>query len=221
MLLITGHPRSGTYYTCELLRALGFAINHEYYGRDGISSWHLGALNKMNQSELVEIIARSINAHVIEGHEKKEGVASITNRFDKIIHQVRNPIKVISSSQTLSVGSWQFMNRYIKLPQTNDPVIFAMYSWVNWNCLIENLIVNSKVSSIRIRIEDIQDKYVDLYNFLEIDNLINLPIIDKKTNTREYQHLISSDMQSRAPELFNKMLKLAIKYGYRKEELEI
>tara|TARA_R110001592_G_scaffold71438_2_gene218397 strand:+ start:2031 stop:2747 length:717 start_codon:yes stop_codon:yes gene_type:complete len=63
-LLITGAPRSGTYFTARLLFNLGLNIRHEYLDTHGtVSSIHL--LN--------------------------------TSGFTKVVHQIREPLKSISS----------------------------------------------------------------------------------------------------------------------------
>jgi len=214
MLLVTGHPRSGTYYTCKFLRMLGMSINHEYYGHDGIVSWHLGAINMMNQKELIEIIDRSIKAHIIDGHESIDSIASVTTRFIKIIHQVRNPIKVISSSQTMAAGSWAFMKRYIELPATTDLIILATYSWVRWNQLIETLIKTTNIECLRMRAEEIDNIYTTLCDFVGFKNSESIPEISKKINTRDYQMVSMSDIKNKAPEIVPELISLADKYGY-------
>ena len=39
MILITGHPRSGTGYMAELFQRFGMDVQHERMGEDGISCW--------------------------------------------------------------------------------------------------------------------------------------------------------------------------------------
>lgn len=63
-LLITGAPRSGTYFTARLLFNLGLDIRHEHLDTHGTVS----------------------SVHLLD-----------TSGFTKVVHQIREPLKTISS----------------------------------------------------------------------------------------------------------------------------
>lgn len=119
MLLVTGCGRSGTHYTSELLKRLGLDVPHERVGRNGAASWK----------------------HIVSGTfvyvGKRREVEIDSRGFTRVLHQVRHPLKVISSMQTFSASTWQFMAKFIELDLAAPPVRRAMQAWVGWNRLIE------------------------------------------------------------------------------------
>src|SRR5688572_6647003 len=81
-LLVTCCGRSGTHFTTQLLQSLGLRINHERLGPDGSVDWHLA----------------------VQGYRRRLGV-----EFDLVLHQHREPIRVIRSMQTVMPESWRFV----------------------------------------------------------------------------------------------------------------
>ena len=78
-LLVTGCGRSGTTYTSALLQAMDLDIPHEAVGKDGAASWK-------------QIVSGTF---VYLG--KNRSVTIDGSGFDRIIHQVRHPLKLITS----------------------------------------------------------------------------------------------------------------------------
>ena len=59
--------------------------------------------------------------HIVSGEFEKPCVeTNIVCDFDKIIHQVRHPLKVIASSLTLWTMSMNYIGKFIDLP---DPIV--------------------------------------------------------------------------------------------------
>ena len=81
-LLLTGHPRCGSRYMSILLKHLGFDVNHESFGADGICSW-LYAVKDLNMPIL--------------GKHRINPYASYATDFDYTLAYVRNPFDALPS----------------------------------------------------------------------------------------------------------------------------
>lgn len=55
-ILVVGHPRSATRFMSRLLQVFGMDVDHEKFGKDGISSWYLSP-EKERKCEFENIIA--------------------------------------------------------------------------------------------------------------------------------------------------------------------
>ena len=110
-VLVTGCPRSGTRYTTLVLRRLGLDVGHERIGRDGVSSWALA----------------------VDAEQTPWGPSWGDVRFDVVLHQVRHPLDVIDSVETLRPASWKFVSEYAPLdPGQSFPIRGALL-WCHWN----------------------------------------------------------------------------------------
>src|SRR5271169_6495414 len=87
-LLITGCARSGTGYISLFLQKCGMEIGHENTKNDGVASWIMCTNAK----------------HVPWGVDSRRRI-----KFAHIFHQVRHPLKVISSCQTEGEPSWKYI----------------------------------------------------------------------------------------------------------------
>lgn len=97
MFLITGFGRSGTHYTAALLQAIGLDAPHEDVGRDGAVSWkHIAP-----------------GSYVYLGKNRAREI--VDPGFSVVIHQVRDPLKVISSAYTFPENSWHYMEQTLGL----------------------------------------------------------------------------------------------------------
>ena len=129
MILVAAHRRSGTRYTAKFLRKLGFKVGDNRVRADGAVSW----------------------VHVGVGRYKDRLV--LPNQFDRIFHQVRHPLDVISSSQYITKPTEKFLRENIEreLPQlhigrtdaypkpSDENTKFQMITWLEWNKKIEAL----------------------------------------------------------------------------------
>jgi hypothetical protein len=110
-VLVTGCPRSGTRYITLVLRRLGLDVGHERIGRDGVSSWALA----------------------VDAERTPWGPSWGDVQFDTVLHQVRHPLDVIDSVETLKPTSWEFVSRHVPLaPRESFPVRGALL-WCHWN----------------------------------------------------------------------------------------
>ncbi|MEL7422698.1 MAG: hypothetical protein AAFN81_06895, partial [Bacteroidota bacterium] len=88
-IMIIGCGRSGTTYTSKLFKSFGYEVGHERLGKNGISSWMLV----------------SDQTQVPIGPSFKD----LRSLELPIVHQVRHPIKAISSLQATGHISWKFL----------------------------------------------------------------------------------------------------------------
>jgi hypothetical protein len=118
MLLITGHPRSGTAYIAKLFRANGYRIGHEKLGKDGTSNWQQAA-----------------KADFYEWGERIPTKGNI--EWSEIIYVMRNPIDLVNSVAFTEQASQEFRRRFYE-PSDN---IFedAIRSITAWDSLIEHM----------------------------------------------------------------------------------
>lgn len=192
-LLIVGCARSGTAYTAKVLNELGLQIGHEKMGRDGIIFWHL-----------TPKIARS------EKYSKH-------NQFEHIFHQVRDPLKVISSVYvTEDRNSWSFITKYLPQIKVQDShlVKCAKY-WYYWNLEAE------KIAEWTYRLEEIDDHWEEFEKHIGKKLKRANVKVRKDTNTWQtgnYRTFTWQDLKTELdPELFENIQKLALKYGYSTE----
>src|ERR1700722_14128714 len=116
-LLITGCARSGTTYIAKALQESNLEIGHEKMLKDGVSSWYLATSPKRTK--------RRVNP------EKY--------RFAHTFHQVRHPLRTISSVYaTENRHSWNYILSQIPEIHMHDShlVKCAKY-WYYWNLKAE------------------------------------------------------------------------------------
>ena len=120
LLLITGCARSGTCYIATVLTANGIDVGHQRIKSKGMSSWDLASNPK-------------------KGRWKRYNLKKY--KFDHIFHQIRHPLKVISSVYFSEDRiSWNYIMSQIPEIHFRDPhlVKCAKY-WYYWNLKAENL----------------------------------------------------------------------------------
>jgi|GEM_PF-6136216 len=206
MFLVTGHPRSGTSYTEQLLRETGLTIGGERFGRrrpleaepdvDGVVSWQHLPLYK--------------------------------GRFTTVFHQVRHPLNVISSSQTLYSGSYKTLFRYLDIPVKwyvhlylrKIPLLFpetmlirwSMYTWFHWNTRIER---DARIE-MRYKVENLPERWSEFLQNLEVPPR-EMPKLSSRVNTRRnrYKALKWEDLYEADEFLAEKIRQKARDYGYQ------
>lgn len=193
-LLITGCGRSGTKYISELLKRSGFDVRHEADGADGIVSWPMTAT---------------------EG-ESLWGPAFSEYEFETVAHQIRNPVKVISSCHTITDKSWNYIKKYIPINEKDSKLIMCAKYWYYWNLKAE------KLAGFSYRIEDIDSMLFKLVNILgkrENFSKESLRIIPRNVNKRPHNTMSIKDIKRESSKLYEDILKLSLKYGYKKEDI--
>ena len=180
--LICGHARSGTKYTSHFCTALGLNMPHEVkIGKHGIVSWR----------------------HIVHGRVGYE--------FGAILHQVRDPLKVIASSHRLMVTSWKYMAKHIDIKCNEHILIRCVKSYLMWNKLIE------EKAMYRYKVEELITPKVFKEWCYWMDILVpdDIPKIDETMNTRPHKMLTWGDITQQVPIKLVRKLELRIKkYGY-------
>ena len=165
-------------------------IRHERMGASGSSSW----------------------MHVVDGPPYPWGdkFRKRAFKFEHIFHQVRHPLRVIASLDTIMKPSWKFIAQNIKLPEGS--LRRRMKFWVTWNKLCE------KQATFRYRIEDINNELPKICKLLGIKQQ-EAPPIDKKVNTRKHVAKYAvptweSLRKANAP-LAAQIAEMSKRYGYK------
>ncbi len=207
MFLVTGHPRSGTTYTRAVFSEAGISVGGEH-------------------DALAESPSRSND---IEGVVAWPQVGLCPDRFDPIIHQVRNPVDVISSAQTLTNGAFRLMFRQTAAPRRWHTLLrprrlfpfitrrlaakWAMHTWLEWNRLIER---QNRVI-YRYKVEDIKQEWPGILELLRLDKKPFPEVVSRDTNTRKgrFSRLTTDDLFKLDTSLATAIVEQASRYGYQ------
>lgn len=185
-VLITGTPRAGIRYISYVCDSLELDVPHEVeFGENGIASWK-GVAGKYD----------------------------VTNKVDHVLHQVRNPLHVISSLHTLMENSFRTINDVVDIDFWNkDLTVKCIKTYIYWNKLIE------KKACWRYKIEELynDDVWLKWCEYMNVNPNIKKPNINKNANSRKHR-------KKYTPITWNDIFKygglgielneLAIKYGY-------
>lgn len=139
---------------------------------------------------------------------------TIQNPNITIFHQVRNPLKAISSMQTISEESWAYIAHYLKmeLMKTNDLVFRGMQCWYHWNKLAEDKAI------FTYRVEDMERVWGNICELLRINRTVSFPVdVPTNINTRweHYEPLEEEDLLFSNSTLATRVLSLGQRYGYK------
>ena len=178
--IILACPRSGTSYASRFLK-----IGHEKLDKDrrGIISWCLAATPEHR---------------TLYGPSLPQ-VKRILGKEAKVYHQVRHPIKTISSFNSVSDRTLRYLVGTLKLNKNDSKMINHMKIWIKWNKRCEDLASDSNT----YRIEDIEEYFPNIS-----------PYENKKENTRDHVNYSKEDLEKEDSLLFNEVVELAKKYGY-------
>lgn len=222
-LLVTGTGRSGTVYMAKLLSSAGIMCGHEsLFTTEGID----GYIQRMSGFLKVTTSAVSGDKWFEANNQSAESsylaapyVDHELLRETKIIHIVRNPVKVVSS--TLIDAEFfddERQKPYLNFVLQHRPEIMEEKSnlmktiayYIAWNQMIENNCANRQYK--RIRVEDCPEA---LFSFLPLSHLQIHD--DKKTN---HWGLRKKDIDfSEIPPCRLKFdfIDICKRYGYQKE----
>jgi len=147
--------------------------------------------------------------------DNREAVIDSTG-FDRILHQVRHPLKVISSMQTFSNSTWSYMANYIDLDLKAKPVKRAMQAWIRWNKLIEGK------AQWRFQIEQLKDQFDEFCRQAGLPEraMPQVPHEAKDSRTARFRPVEWNDLVKIDSELAQQVRSLALEYGYGDIALE-
>lgn len=193
-LCITGCARSGTTYIVSVLQKCGYDVKHEAEGKKGVVSWGLAVDSKWTSC----------------------GPGTYYFKFNHIFHQVRDPVKTMSSCTTEPAWSWRFICKHIPEIKIDEPLIVrcAKY-WYYWNLKAE------QKSEWTYRVEDIENALEEMGRRLGVAFDKNvLQKVPKNVNSRKRNiEYTWADLKAALdPELYLNIQQLAKKYGYAVDE---
>lgn len=139
-VLVTGCGRSGTRYLSFVLRRLGLDVGHERIGRDGVISWALA----------------------VDDAAPPWGPRGRDLSFDVVLHQVREPVRVMNSTVTFRDESWRFIARHVPCPAGAPLPLRAAAYWYHWNVAAE------RHASLTYRIEDLPRALPEICRRLDV-----------------------------------------------------
>lgn len=189
-LLITGCARSGTAYISNILQQCGLRIGHEKTQKDGVSSWIMCVNTK----------------HVPWAVDSRRRL-----QFTHIFHQVRHPLKVISSVQTEGRPSWKYIIKHVpEIKWEDSPLVKGAKYWYYWNLKAETQ------AEWTYRVEQLDEVWDEFCSRLgkKLDRS-QLEQVPHNVNARSHQEVTWEDLQQQLdPDLYQKIRELAQKYGY-------
>jgi len=135
----------------------------------------------------------------------------IAANFAVILHQVRYPLNAIASAATIGQSAFNIMYKRIGgVPPSFDPVVQAMYTWVYWNGIVEEM------TTLSYRIEELPDIWPSIWDHLGLSPVPPFPArVPTNTNTRIHRRLTWADLDAADPKLAQYTRNLARRYGYR------
>lgn len=192
-LLVIGCARSGTGYISKALKKCGYDIGHENdIGVKGLSTWLLA----------------------VKTDKPAWGPSWNDVGFKHIFHQVRHPLKVISSVHTTEPHeSWEYIIANIPEMSWDDShVVKSAKYWYYWNLKAES------IAEWTYRLEDLDDLWNEFEFRLNItlnrEIIANIP---KDTNTRgkHSREFTWEVLEKELPsDLYENIRALALRYGY-------
>uniref|UniRef100_A0A6H1ZW17 Putative sulfotransferase domain contining protein n=1 Tax=viral metagenome TaxID=1070528 RepID=A0A6H1ZW17_9ZZZZ len=197
-LIIAGTPRSGTYFTSDLLTQAGIICNHEaFYGLAGygVMRWKATAEASWLALPMLE-------------RERDRGV--------KIIHIVRNPLKTVSSLKNRKFleddqfkKNWYtfYVNNYLPLEHIKGLDRY-LYFWIFWNLNIHAWAQGTVKLEWIAEDPDMMLKRLGVKEGGKYD-------ISPKNNDKNVPQLTMKDLEG--CEYKDKFLETARKFGYELE----
>ena len=197
-ILITGCARSGTTYISQVLQKCGIDVLHEKMGSLGTVNWIMAVPADYTPAayDFTHCCVPGLNQY----------------KFKHIFHQVRDPLKSISSLAVDMTSTWNFIGGYIQEVDVAHPTLInAARYWYYWNLHAE------KIAEWTYRIEDIDNLWGEFCKRIEFKlDKNNLKRVPRNTNTgRVTKRITWVDLKRiLEPELYQKIVKMAKRYGY-------
>lgn len=214
IIVVTGCGRSGTSYITRVFQNLGLKVAHEKWGQRGMASWYI----------------------VAGGHY--ENFLKIThNRKVVVLHQVREPLKVVSSFIRRDGIGW--ITRMVpEINAKDNPFIKCAKYWYYWNKMVESKFdvdFRYKVEDVSVKETGVLKKICELVGVEFTDDAFDKigriptnvhtgyipPGVDKKktkistSERKAYTHIFTwKELKAVDVGLYKKLKVLADIYGY-------
>ena len=197
--VVIGTPRSGTSYFSALCKANGIQVSHEDYF-----------------TEFGPMLRNPRRRFDTVGDVSWLAVPYLPDEDMIVIHQVRNPLKVVNSIHRMGLfhGHRAYTREaFVETARRNfqfsdDPLRSAIRFYVEWNEKCEAL------TDKRYKVEELEAERHRIADWLNL-NLDDLATVSKTTNTRsaEVDEEVTLNRLSAYPE-FNNFIAKAKHYGY-------
>ena len=197
--LVAACPRSGTKYMAELLVQLGLDVLHERVGSDGCVSWLHAA----------DLMTRHYWDHSCGWVEDCE--------WSLVVHQVRSPIKTVSSLETINARGWQLIEHAMPgLEWSDDPWIRRAEFYIRFNEFIE-----SKWNvGFTYRVEDIDNYWSDLCDSLGLEAAPEAPPpLRRDVHAKAHANITWGQIEEKSPRIYDALQGIATRYGYSESHL--
>lgn len=193
-LLVTGVGRSGTHHIASALRMKGVDVCHEATCSDGSISWTYAVVDP-NSFYPWEAAKHRINGQ----------------RFARIFHVVRHPLRCIASLTTFENMSWRFIAKHTPqvpgLAKIEPKLRRALIHWVTWNRMVE------VYADQRFRMEDTMP--ADICRAAAFDEKVCSKRINRAARAKRPHDTVTwDDLFAVDREFTLAALRLAHKYGY-------
>lgn len=185
MILITGHPRSGTGYMAALFRAFGMDIQHETVGKAGTACWAWATFAR--------------NAPWCQGQRPDVDT--------HLIHVVRHPLDVAQSVAMADrcVMSAAYRRKYTVQVNGWSALDNAVMSIAGWCAIIQ-----AQDPHLTVRVENAPEVIAKHYSLAMPDELPST-----RTNSRPYDYRVDECILSvLRPETKELAGRLCAEYGY-------
>lgn len=202
-ILVVGHPRSGTRYVSKVFRTHGIDVQHERMGRHGISSWMFAVDSDHVPYTFDNTFPRQFS-------------------FRRVIHIVRDPVKVIASTaytEMCKARTVNFMSQYILL---NSDVFIepAVQAFLGWNKLIA-----AQAPDYLIKVEDAEQKIPAMIRQWDIgvlpEMIAETSVPSKDDHKREHRALTMDAIERSVPAyLFRELVEYSEYLGYSRNGKE-
>jgi hypothetical protein len=145
------------------------------------------------------------------GHEKAEKDGSVGYHLAVVqpkncFHQIRHPVKQISSMQVLS--RWGFMDSVVNV--SNHKLLGSMQLWLQWNDICESF------CTWRYRIEDLPSVWNEFCSRIG-HPYCSIPGVPTNTNTSKHNNLTWDDLFECNRQIARKIYEKSVYYGYSPE----
>jgi hypothetical protein len=195
------------------------------YADDGKITWSYNGANNTgvcvvgctrSGTQYISKILHNIGlnvGHEYQGPDGSVGYHLAIIRPDNCLHQVRNPLKQISSN--VAHGSWGFIDQVIDLP--NLGLLGCMQYWLMWNEICEDFCVwRYQIESL----PEVWDEFLERIGHRPCE----LPDVPTDTNTQrkngDFKQYTWQDLFAEDKGLTEKIVKMAKKYGYDVPEID-
>lgn len=184
-ILIAAYPCSGTKFMAELLKTYGISARHEKSNEDVTVSWR----------------------HV--GEPDKPGISKM--EFEKVLHQVRHPLKVLASAPFIGDARSEQIFRYNCAGLGKRDLEFYMRTYVRWDELSRgwNPVLRYQLEQLKLVWPEIC-----MHVGLPVDTEYVDDGVTRNSHNRSNVVLTWEDLDAVSPEVSEQIFNLAKDYGY-------